>query len=255
MNILPPHQERLLGARLFRTNCVITFFTFRRRVVAICLPRHGNTVPPILEEASKYLDQTSFTSHSFSSLEGIRPSQNSCFKNSTLKKDSLLLIAHTAAQQEIAHLQHAWDLYESIPHEVSNDVKETAIALVYNDYNKHSVVAYNVGYHKDIFNGKMPSLENKAVFSIHSDSRKGRGGSDGNYFHYALLDWGNRQVTRRRFLLDRNAIRPEQQATQSTLEDYFAVNPEHRALFNQALASVERRRRARNRSNNNNNNN
>ena len=104
-----------------------------------------------------------------------------------------LFIARTAAQQEIAHLQHAWDLYESIPHEVSNDVKETAIALVYNDYNKHSVVAYNVGYHKDIFNGKMPSLENKAVISIPGDSRKGRGGSDGNYFHYALLDWGDKR--------------------------------------------------------------
>jgi len=122
-----------------------------------------------------------------------------------------LTIACTSAQQEIAHLQHAWDLYDSIPHETSNEVKETAIALIYNDCNKHSVVAYNVGYHEDTLNGKMPSLENKAVFSIPGDSREGRGGSNGNYFHYALLDWGDWQVTRHWFLLDRNAIRPEQE--------------------------------------------
>ena len=146
-----------------------------------------------------------------------------------------LTIARTSAQQEIAHLQHAWDLYDSIPHETSNEVKETAIAL------------------KDIFNGKMPSLENKTVFSIPGDIREGRGGSNGNYFHYALLDWGDRQVKRRRFLLDRNAIRPEQRATQHTLDDYLVVNPEQAVHFNQALASAECRRRTRNLRNNNNN--
>ena len=46
----------------------------------------------------------------------------------------------------------------------------------------------------------MPSLENKAVFCIPGDIREGRGGSDGNYFHYALLDWGDQQVTQCLFL-------------------------------------------------------
>jgi len=81
-----------------------------------------------------------------------------------------------------------------IPNEISNNVEETAIAPVYNEFNKHSVVAY-IGYHKDIFNGKMPSFENKAVFSIPGDHREGRGGNDGNYLHYALLDWGDRVVS------------------------------------------------------------
>ena len=103
------------------------------------------------------------------------------------------------------------------------------------------------------FGGKMPSLENKAVFFIPGDSREGREGSDGNYFHYCLLDWGDRQVTRRRFLLDRNTIRPEQRATQRTLDDYLDVNPEQAVHFNQALASADRRRHTRNRRNNNNN--
>jgi len=99
----------------------------------------------------------------------------------------------------------------------------------------------------------MPSLENKAVFSIPGDNHEGQGGSDGNYFHYALLDWGDRQTTCCHFLLARNVIRPEQRATQCTLDEYFVAHPAQEVLYNQALANAEHCQHARIPRNNNNN--
>ena len=62
---------------------------------------------------------------------------------------------------------------------------------VYNLFNKHSLVTHSSAYHNDHF--KTPSLENKVLLvDYERDGYQGRGGSQlGNYYCYALLDWGH----------------------------------------------------------------
>ena len=72
--------------------------------------------------------------------------------------------------------------------ELTSLVVEDLIALSHNDFNKHLIVAYDVGYHKNVFGDKQPSLENKVVFGI-SQQEKGHGRigettkSSGEYFY------------------------------------------------------------------------
>ena len=152
-----------------------------------------------------------------------------------LKKTECIPIAKFAAKQEIMNLNLACDLYYEIPSGVACDhVKEKVIALGYNELNRHSVVAYNVGYHVDVFDTKMPSLENKVVFSVPSEMDLGRGGSDGECFHYALLDWGHLKQTRREFLLTRKVIQSNERATQQTLDNYLNEHPNAAIIYNAA---------------------
>jgi hypothetical protein len=61
--------------------------------------------------------------------------------------------------------------------------------------NKHSMVAYPVGYHLDVFANKEPALENRICFVNHrmgqetSGPALGRGGAGRGNFCLALLDW------------------------------------------------------------------
>jgi len=117
---------------------------------------------------------------------------------------------------------------------------EDAIAISYNEFNKHSIVAYNVGYHKDTFGSKQPSLENKVVFAINKDGLVGRGGNDGTKFHYALLDWGDNKKFRRDWLIRNDVIQANQSATQRTFDNWLNEAPERRAVYNQALNANNR---------------
>jgi len=107
-------------------------------------------------------------------------------------------------------------------------------------------VAYDVGYHIDVFGDKQPSLENKVVFGIRllPGHGRGRGGKDGSMFHYALLDWEDNEKFRRQFLLTRNIIRPNQRADQGTLANWLHLNPLMRNVHRRALANNDRTIRA-----------
>ena len=122
--------------------------------------------------------------------------------------------------------------------ELTSLVVEDLIALSHNDFNKHLIVAYDVGYHKNVFGDKQPSLENKVVFGI-SQQEKGHGrrGKDTSLFHYALLDWGDNKKFRRVFLLNRRIIVPNQRATQATLDNWLTQNPHMMNVYRQAQAA------------------
>ena len=61
-------------------------------------------------------------------------------------------------------------------------------------------------------------------------------------FHYAPLDWGDNKQFRRQYLLARNVILPNQQATQATLDNWLGQNPRMRNVYNRALANNSRER-------------
>ena len=65
-------------------------------------------------------------------------------------------ISVMAVEQELSNLAHCIGHYG----------KDSRIAILerYNCFNKHSIVAYNVGLHLDIFHCHSASFENKAVF-------------------------------------------------------------------------------------------
>lgn len=47
---------------------------------------------------------------------------------------------------------------------------------MYNSFNLHSIVAYNVGYHYDVFNQGLASLDKIVVFSLPGNHGEGRSG-------------------------------------------------------------------------------
>ena len=148
-------------------------------------------------------------------------------------------IATHSAAAEILNLSQGWDILNNLPpDELTSPVTENYIAMSYNELNMHSIVAYDVGYHKDVFGDKQPSLENKVVFAIRLQGQgHGRGGKDRSMFHYALLDWGDNKQFRRQYLLARNVILPNQQATQATLDNWLGQNPRMRNVYNRALTN------------------
>ena len=155
-------------------------------------------------------------------------------------------IASHSAAAEIINLSQGWDILNNIgASELTSPVVEDLIALSYNDFNKHSIVAYDVGYHKDVFGDKQPSLENKVVFGITQQGKgHGRGGKDTSLFHYALLDWGDNKKFRRVILLNRQIIQPNQRATQATLDNWLTQNPHMLNVYRQAQAANNRDLRA-----------
>ena len=132
-----------------------------------------------------------------------------------------------AVEQELSNLAHCIEDY-------GKDDRKTILEK-YNNFNKHSIVAYNVGLHLDVFHRHSASFENKAVFhvmaldyhdetSVDWEYSRG-GGKTPREFHYALLDWGQQQTTRRSNAVIHRIINATERVSQGTLRDYFANNP------------------------------
>ena len=132
-----------------------------------------------------------------------------------------------AVQQELSNLAHC------IGHYGMDD--RMTILERYNNFNKHSIVAYNVGLHLDVFHCRTASFENKAIFhakdfdynhNICVDWEYSRGGGKTpREFHYALLDWGQQQRQRRSNAVVHRIIEASERVSQGTIRDYFVNNP------------------------------
>jgi len=133
-------------------------------------------------------------------------------------------ISVMAVEQELSNLAHCIDAYD----------KDDRLTILekYNNFNKHSIVAYNVGLHLDVFHRHSASFENKAVFhakafdygdktSIDWEYSRG-GGKTPREFHYALLDWNLQQKRRCTNAIIHRIISANERVSQGTLHDYFA---------------------------------
>ena len=139
-------------------------------------------------------------------------------------------ISVMAVQQELSNLAHC------IGHYGMDD--RMTILERYNNFNKHSIVAYNVGLHLDVFHRHSASFENKAIFhakdfdytsnhNICVDWEYSRGGGKTpREFHYALLDWGQQQRSRRSNAVVHGIIDASQRVSQGTIRDYFVNHPD-----------------------------
>ena len=148
------------------------------------------------------------------------------------------VIAEESFKQELKHYNTAYAIASTIK---NNDAaKKMVILLVYNSFNMHSIVCYNVGYHVDRFHKGMASLENKAVFRVNSldkpcavkDERCRGGGKYVGDFHFALLDWGRSARARRTTAIEASIIQPHQRLTQAFLSRYFNQHPDQQEAFN-----------------------
>ena len=150
-------------------------------------------------------------------------------------------IAEQSFKQELKHYYTTFAIASTIKNDAT--AKCLAVLLVYNSFNMHSIVCYNVGYHVDKFHKGMASLENKAVFRITSLAKaceikdeRGRGGGAfvGDY-HYALLDWGRTPRARRNIVVEIGIIGPNQHLMQAVLLDYFNNHPDQQQAFEAAV--------------------
>ena len=133
-----------------------------------------------------------------------------------------------AVGQELSNLAHCIDEY-------GKDDRMTILEK-YNNFNKHSIVAYNVGLHLDVFHRHSASFENKAIFHAKDfdydnytcvDWEYSRGGGKTpREFHYALLDWGQQQRRRRSNAVMHRIIDASQRVSQGTIRDYFVNHPD-----------------------------
>ena len=108
-------------------------------------------------------------------------------------------ISSMAVTQESLNLASCFDKY-------GKDSRKQVLGK-YNQFNKHSIVCYNVGLHRDVFNKNTASFENKMVIRCSAFNRLqapwelSRGGGDTNSeFCFALLDWGTNAIRRRTML-------------------------------------------------------
>ena len=150
---------------------------------------------------------------------------------SALNESSLFMsekkISVMAVEQELSNIAHCIEEYDK-------DDRMTILEK-YNNFNKHSIVAYNVGLHLDFFHRHSASFENKAIFHAKAldyydetivDWEYSRGGGKTpREFHYALLDWGQQQRSRRTNAVVHRIIAANERVSQGTLRDYFANNP------------------------------
>eukprot|EP00957_Ditylum_brightwellii_P202027 15328269-Ditylum_brightwellii.AAC.1 len=165
-----------------------------------------------------------------------------CFFVSTrLTKIGIAPIAQLSYKQELKHYHTALVIASTIKE--NPDTKIFAILLIYNSFDMHTVVCYNVGYHVDVFHQSMPSLENKAVFCVASraqvcsvDNEICCGGCTyvGDY-HYALLNWGRRARRCRCAAIDAGIIQKDERLTHIVLTQYFHDNPDQQEAFNAAV--------------------
>ena len=137
-------------------------------------------------------------------------------------------ISVMAVEQELSNLAHCISDYGV------ND--KLTILAKYNEFNKHSIVCYNVGLHLDVFHRKSASFENKAVFHVKAYNYAGNyndvnweysrgGGSNPCQFYYALLDWGQQSRRRRTNCVVHRIIDANQRVAQGTIRDYFINHP------------------------------
>ena len=65
--------------------------------------------------------------------------------------------------QELQHIECCFKISS-----LFEDLKTSMLCtlLLYNEFNKHSMVCYNAGYHYDRFDNGIASLENKVVFKV-----------------------------------------------------------------------------------------
>ena len=139
---------------------------------------------------------------------------------------SMKKISVMAVEQELSNLAHCISEY-------GVDDKLTILAN-YNEFNKHSIVCYNVGLHLDVFDRKSASFENKAVFHVKNYDRdtddidweySRGGGTHPSQCYYALLDWGQQAQSRRANAVVHRIINANQRVSQGTIRDYFVNNP------------------------------
>jgi hypothetical protein len=89
--------------------------------------------------------------------------------------------------KELEHLS----LAQSLHPRSKSELLDALVVL-----NKHTMVAYPVGYHLDVFADKEPALENRICFvnprlgqTTSGGPALGRGGAGGSKFCWELLDW------------------------------------------------------------------
>ena len=81
---------------------------------------------------------------------------------------------------------------------------------MYTCMNKYTIVCHPVGMHLDTFHGNGSSLENKVCFEIslgaNEGESQGRGGSRERKFVFALLDWEQSRINRRRVYVENGGV-------------------------------------------------
>ena len=109
---------------------------------------------------------------------------------------------------------------------------------LYNLFNNYSLVAYDAKVHVHAFNSGIPSLKNKKVLTITGYSTKhGSQSCDENpgKFYFSLFDWDKSIKFQRQSLKENETIPTNNEVTQTTLEDFFELNPYQRKAYNEAL--------------------
>ena len=133
-------------------------------------------------------------------------------------------ISSMAVTQESLNLASCFDKY-------GKDSRKQVLGK-YNQFNKHSIVCYNVGLHRDVFNKNTASFENKMVIRCSAFNRLqapwelSRGGGDTNSeFCFALLDWGTNAIRRRTMCLQQGIIQPNERVTRGNVEHGLQNHP------------------------------
>ena len=126
-----------------------------------------------------------------------------------------------AVQQELSNV--AASIMEN------NYCMNNGILTAYNQFNRHSLVPYNVGLYQDTFSHDSASFENKLVLKIpkfnvkNSNWNLGRGGGKvTGEFCVGLLDWGVGK-TRRGKAIDYGIITHDQRLTHTNLRTFFRI--------------------------------
>ena len=184
-------------------------------------PRKGGNFPLKVEDFKKFPFLANFAELKIIAVRIVSALNDSDILGSHKK------ISVMAVEQELSNLAHCICHY--------GEDRRMDILVRYNNFNKHSIVAYNVGLHLDVFHRHSASFENKAVFHVKSldygyeccvDWEYSRGGGETpRQFHYALLDWNLQQRQRRGNAIIHRIIAANERVSRGTLHDYFANNP------------------------------
>ena len=152
-------------------------------------------------------------------------------------------IATKSVNQELQHIECCFKISS-----LCKDLKTSRLCtlLLYNEFNKHSMVCYNAGYHYDRFDNGIASLENKVVFKVprkhihenalisNIDQCQGGGNILGEY-HYAILDWGRDLQNRRQVAINMGIINNDQVLTQRKIDEFLVSNPNLKDAYDTAV--------------------
>ena len=160
---------------------------------------------------------------------------------SSLHQQNIVSVATKSVNQELSNYNEAACVGRSV--QCGKEMEMSVLFAIYNSFNAHSIVCYNVGYHLDVFHQGMASLENKAVFKVHSFSKvckiedeKCRGGGDFvGEFYFALLDWGRNNTERRQGALNLGIITNSQTLSPKFLDQCFENNPAQKDAFDAVM--------------------